>query len=78
MAHSFDFGEGDDIEIQDFTAGEDKVDLRAVVGAQRFESVLAHARDAGGSTVLDFGDGAELTLAGISVASLHAEDFLLA
>ena len=74
----FDFGEGDDIEIQDFTAGQDKIDLRAVVGAQRFESVLAHARDAGGSTVFDFGDGAELTLAGISVASLHAEDFLLA
>ncbi|HEY8250073.1 MAG TPA: hypothetical protein VIG70_05655 [Burkholderiales bacterium] len=31
--------------IQAFTAGVDKVDLRAVVGAQRFESVLAHAED---------------------------------
>jgi len=28
--------------------------------------------------VLDFGDGAELTLAGVSVTSLQAEHFLLA
>jgi Ca2+-binding RTX toxin-like protein len=74
----FDFGDGDDIEIQDFTAGEDKIDLRAIAGAERFESVLAHARDAGGSTVFDFGDDGQLTLSGVSVASLQAEHFLLA
>jgi len=72
----FDFGPGDDIEIQDFTAG-DRIDLRGVAGAKDFASVLARARDAGGSTVFDFG-GTELTLAGVSVATLQAEDFLLA
>jgi Ca2+-binding RTX toxin-like protein len=73
----FDFGEGDDIEIQDLQAG-DQVDLRAIAGARDFAWVLAHAREAGGSTVLDFGDDGELTLAGVSVGSLQSEQFLLA
>jgi Ca2+-binding RTX toxin-like protein len=74
----FDFGPGDDIEIQDFTAGQDKVDLRSIAGADGFEWVLARAKDVGGSTVIDFGDGDEMTLANVTVASLHADDFLLA
>lgn len=74
----FDFGPGDDIEIQDFTSGEDQVDLRSIAGADGFEWVLAHAKDVGGSTVIDFGDGDEMTLANVTVASLHADDFLLA
>jgi hypothetical protein len=43
-----------------------------------FAWVLAHAKEAGGSTVLDFGDDGELTLAGVSVGSLQSEQFLLA
>ena len=74
----FDGGPGDDIEIQDFTSGEDKVDLRSIAGADGFEWVLARAKDVGGSTVIDFGDGDEMTLANVTVASLHADDFLLA
>ena len=73
----FDFGPGDDIEIQDLQAG-DRVDLSGIAGAKDFASVLAYAREIGGSTVLDFGDDAELTLAGVSMASLQAESFLFA
>jgi Ca2+-binding RTX toxin-like protein len=73
----FDFGDGEDIEIQDLQAA-DQVDLRAVAGGRDFAWVLAHAKEAGGSTVLDFGDDGELTLAGVSVGSLQSEQFLLA
>jgi Ca2+-binding RTX toxin-like protein len=73
----FDFGPGDDIEIQDLQAG-DQIDLSGLAGARDFAWVLAHASEAAGSAVLDFGDDGELTLSGISVGSLQAESFLLA
>jgi len=73
-----DAGPGDNVVIQGFTAGQDRIDLRGIAGAESFEWVLAHASDAGGSTVLDLGDGGEMTLADVTVASLHADDFLLA
>ena len=52
--------------------------FRSIAGAKDFASVLAYAREIGGSTVLDFGNDAELTLAGVSMASLQAESFLFA
>jgi Ca2+-binding RTX toxin-like protein len=73
-----DAGPGDNVVIQDFTSGEDRIDLRSIAGADGFEWVLARAKDVGGSTVIDFGDGDEMTLANVTVASLHADDFLLA
>jgi Ca2+-binding RTX toxin-like protein len=77
----FDFGPGDDIEIQGFQAGagsEDAIDLRGIAGAHDFSWVLAHARNVDGDAMIDFGNGEELTLAGVEVSSLHSDDFLLA
>src|SRR5262245_50559029 len=73
-----DAGPGDNVVIQGFTAGEDKVDLRGVAGAYGFDWVLANAREVGGSTVIDFGNDAEMTLESVSVASLQSQDFLFA
>ncbi|MCI0347498.1 MAG: calcium-binding protein, partial [Chloroflexi bacterium] len=66
--------------IQDFVAGagtEDRIDLRGIAGATDFDAVMAHAQDVDGNVVLDLGSGAEMTLMGVSVAALHADDFLL-
>jgi Ca2+-binding RTX toxin-like protein len=73
-----DAGTGDNVVIQGFTSGEDKVDLRGIAGAYGFDWVLANAREVGGSTVIDFGNDAEMTLESVSVASLEAQDFLFA
>ena len=73
-----DAGPGDNVVIMGFASGEDRIDLRGVADAHDFAWVLAHARDVDGSAVIDFGDGAEMKVADVSVASLHASDFLLA
>jgi Ca2+-binding RTX toxin-like protein len=70
-------GDGDDIEIQGFVAGantEDRLDLSG--RAFSFEWLMAHASDVGGDVVLDLG-GQQITLRDLSVAQLHADDFLL-
>jgi Ca2+-binding RTX toxin-like protein len=75
-----DPGAGDNITIQGFVAGagtEDRIDLRGIVGVTDFDWVQAHAQDFDGSVVLDLGNGTEMTLEGVSVAALHADDFLL-
>jgi Ca2+-binding RTX toxin-like protein len=67
--------------VQGFEAGAgagDRIDLRAIDGADDFDWVLAHATEVDGSAVLDLGNGEEMMLLGVSVASLHADDFLLA
>ncbi len=69
-----------EITIQDFVAGagtEDRIDLRGIAGATDFDAVMAHAQDVDGNVVLDLGNGAEMTLMGVSVAALHTDDFLL-
>jgi Ca2+-binding RTX toxin-like protein len=75
-----DAGPGDNVVIQGFVAGagtEDRIDLRGIAGATGFDWVLAHAQDVDGNVVLDLGDGSEVTMTDVSVAALHADDFLL-
>jgi Ca2+-binding RTX toxin-like protein len=87
-----DGGTGDNVVIQSATAGgnltvqgfdagagtEDKIDLRAFEGARDgFDWVLQHATESNGNVILDFGTGQDLTLANVSLASLHADDFLV-
>jgi Ca2+-binding RTX toxin-like protein len=75
-----DPGAGDNVVIQGFVAGagtEDRIDLRSIAGATDFAWVQTHAQDVDGSAVLDLGNGAEMTLTDVSVAALHADDFLL-
>ena len=58
-----------------FAAGEDKLDLREVVGVT-FESLMSNAKMVGADTVPDVGNGEHTTLLGADVASLQATDFL--
>ena len=69
------------ITIKGFHAGagsQDRIDLRAVAGASNLDWVLDHAVNVGGSAVLELGNGGQITLANVAVASLHADDFLFA
>lgn len=64
--------------IQGFVAGagtDDRLDLRFL--GLEFDAVLAMASDVDGNVEFDFGDE-ELTLANLSVAQLHQDDFILA
>ena len=70
-------GDGDDIEIQDFVAGagtDDQIDLSG--RGLSFDWLMAHAHEVDGSTVLDLG-GQHITLQGVSLDSLHQDDFLM-
>src|SRR5262249_18877529 len=75
---TIDAGPGSNTVIADFTSGGDRLDLRGIAGAQDFAWVQAHATDVNGNTVIDVGDGADVTLQNVTSASLHASDFLLA
>jgi Ca2+-binding RTX toxin-like protein len=67
--------------ITDFTAGAgtpDRIDVRAfaAAGFQNINDVLAHAAQTGANTVIDFGGGDTLTLAGVTKGDLSADDFV--
>jgi len=67
--------------ITDFVAGAgtpDKIDVQAfaAAGFHDFNGVLAHATQTGADTVIDFGGGDTLTLAGVTKTDLSADDFL--
>jgi glucose/arabinose dehydrogenase len=65
--------------IADFSAaaGGDLLDLTGVPGVHLLSQVLAHATQVGDDTVLDFGGGDVLTLAGTGLSSLTAANVAL-
>lgn len=66
--------------ILGFVAGagtEDRIDLRNVAGVGDFDSIIANFQDVGGSAVLALENGGLMTLLNVSVAALHADDFIL-
>jgi Ca2+-binding RTX toxin-like protein len=68
----------DDFTVLDFHAGagtEDRIELSKVAGIDDFGDVLANAHGVFGGVVLDFGDD-EITLLGVQVSQLQADDFL--
>ena len=72
-------GDGEDV-ITDFIAGASSDDVirffNMGVNFDSFAEVLAAASDDGfGNTVIDFGGGDQITLQGVSVATLHQDDF---
>jgi len=72
------FSGDDDFTILDFRAGagsEDRIDLSNVGGVDDFGDVLANAHGVFGGVVLDFGDD-EITLLGVQVTQLQADDFV--
>lgn len=74
-------GSGPDV-ILDFATGTlrarvvDAVDLRAFE-FDSFADVMEHAAERDGSTVLDLGGGDSVRLAGVRIADLKADDFLI-
>jgi len=70
---NFDTGDGADI-ITRFDIDEDVIDL-ADAGVDDFTALQALIRDEAGDTLIDFGDGDMITLVGVTVASLTADDF---
>ena len=67
--------EGDADTILDFTAGTDLIDLGSNTDFDSFEEVLAVATQQGQDTILDFGGGNTLTLEGVILSDLTADDF---
>ncbi len=70
---------GDDDVITAFSAGAASDDVILISGYgstfDSFSEVLAAASDNGVDTVIDFGGGDSITLVGVLVSQLHADDF---
>jgi len=69
----------DDFIVLDFRGGAglgDRLDLSGVAGIDDFGDVLASAHGFSGGVLLDFG-GDEITLLGVNVGQLNADDFLI-
>ena len=66
-------GGGADV-ITDFAPGQDQLDLSAV-GIGSLSAALSHATQVGASTVIAFGDGGQVTLQNVSLASLSSGAF---
>ena len=69
----------DDFTVLDFRAGAglgDRLDLSAIAGIDDFGDVLAGAHGFSGGVFLEFG-GDEITLLGVNVGQLNADDFLI-
>ena len=68
-----------EVTIESFVAGagtDDKIDLRALSGLT-YDWIIAHATMVDGNAVLDLGNGEQMTLVGVNVASLSTDDFML-
>jgi hypothetical protein len=66
---------GDDV-ILDFDGSEDRIDLTGIADLDSFADVRALARNTGTGLALEFAAG-DLSLVGIRVADLVANDFLI-
>ncbi|MBP2298889.1 cellulase family glycosylhydrolase [Azospirillum picis] len=64
----------------DFQAGSggDVLDLYGYAGATDYATVMAKAVQSGGDTIIDFGDGTGITLAGVQKAALTSANFQFA
>ncbi|MBB3285275.1 MULTISPECIES: VCBS domain-containing protein [unclassified Rhizobium] len=63
--------------VHNFDVAHDKIDLIGFAGFNSFADVLAHlSTDASGNAVITLGNGETITLTGVSVAALTADDFL--
>ncbi len=67
-------------QISGFVAGAASDDVIALngfgAGLDEFSEVLAAATDNGTDTTIDLGGGNAITLLGVVVADLHADDFI--
>ncbi|GLK78210.1 hypothetical protein GCM10008171_34640 [Methylopila jiangsuensis] len=73
----FVYGAGRD-EIDDFSLGEDRIQLDSGLGVKSFSALMAKARavDGGEDTLFDFGGGNTLLLEDVSLGQLKAAHFV--
>jgi Ca2+-binding RTX toxin-like protein len=71
----FEHGTGADV-IGDFAVGTDKIDLSAIAFAD-YQAVANSMHENGGNTAIDLGGGDLVVLNGVTIAQLHAGDFVL-
>ena len=69
-------GDGTDT-INDFTTGDDVIDLIGVSGIAAFTDVKAAATQVGADTLIDFGGSDQITLLGVDVNTLNPDNFLI-
>ena len=72
----FKDGYGNDT-VSDFMSGQDVIDLTGLGDWHAFSDVQSHAAQVGNTVVITVSATDSLTLNGLQVASLHAQDFLL-
>lgn len=75
----FSGGSGADT-ITDFIAGsgaDDVIELRGM-GVTSFADVMSHATESGANVMLDLSFGDQITLNNVTLAQLHADDFMFA
>ena len=70
----FEHGTGGDV-IGDFQAGTDKIDLSAI--GYTWQDVQNSLHENAGNTAIDLGGGDLIVLNGVTIAQLHAGDFIL-
>jgi Ca2+-binding RTX toxin-like protein len=75
----FAAGFGNDV-VSDFAAGAGRTDRLSLsaVGIHDFAGVLANAADSASGVVIAISGHGTITLAGVSVSQLHADDFIFA
>ena len=77
----FVFADGDGADtFNDFVAGagtDDVIDLTGESAVSTFADVHSHATQVDADTVIDVGGGDSITLLGVNVGVLHADDFML-
>ena len=72
---SFDTQDGGADTILDFTSGTDSLDIGADEAFDTFSEVMAVSTQVGLDSVFDFGEGNTLTLEGVVLNDLTADDF---
>ena len=66
---------GGDDWVEDFTSGEDSLDVSAL-GFVDFADLLSGTSDVSGNATIDYGNNDAITLVGVATADLTADDFL--
>ena len=71
-------GEDETDTITDFAIDEDVIDLSAFAGMgyDNLGKIISHSKQTDGDVNIDLGNGNSVTLVGVDLDSLHADNFI--